>query len=205
VFGTVIVYTLQGKECFLSDFFIFKEGFIMINDYEATKPITTDAYIPSVDVRESTVSTLNGLIAICKDGETGFKEAADNVKREDLKGLFVQLSAQRSNFITDLQSLVDSLGGDPADSGHISAALHRAWINVKGAFTGMDDAAALAECERGEDSAKTAYKDALQEDLPDFVRETVQNQHYSILAAHDRIKALRDEETTMKSSSARQS
>jgi hypothetical protein len=65
----------------------------------------------------------------------------------------------------------------------------------------MDDAAALAECERGEDSAKTAYKDALQEDLPDFVRETVQNQHYSILAAHDRIKALRDEETTMKSSS----
>lgn len=175
----------------------------MINDYEATRPITTDAYIPSLDVRESTVSTLNGLIAICKDGEIGFKEAADNVKREDLKALFTQLSTQRSNFVTSLQSLVDSMGGTPADSGHISAALHRAWINVKGTFTGMDDAAVLSECERGEDSAKTAYNDALQDDLPDFVRETVQNQYYSVLAAHDRIKGLRDEASKAKSNTAR--
>ena len=175
----------------------------MINDYEAIRPITTDAYIPSLDLRDSTISTLNGLIAICKDGEAGFREAADNVERADLKSLFVELSTQRSTFITGLQTLVDSMGGSPSDSGHISAALHRAWINVKGAFTGMDDGATLAECERAEDNAKTAYNDALQEDLPDFVRETVQKQYYSVIAAHDRVKALRDEANAPKSNTAR--
>ena len=175
----------------------------MINDYEATTPITTDAHIGSDDVKDSTISTLNGLIAIAKDGEDGFKEAAENVEREDLKGLFTELSSQRSKFVTELQGLVTSLGGDPANSGHISAALHRAWIDVKGTFTGKDETAALAECERGEDSAKAAYRDALQENLPDFVTSTVQDQYNAVLAAHDRVKALRDMGVPDKSNTAR--
>lgn len=164
----------------------------MINDYEATKPITTDAYVPSNDLKDNTISTLNGLIAICKDGESGFKEAAENVERDDLKSLFSEFSAQRLQFAGGLQALVESLGGDATDSGNLSAALHRAWMDVKGAFTGKDDSAALSECERGEDSAKKAYKNALEEDLPDFVRETVQNQYNAVLNSHDRVKALRD-------------
>lgn len=175
----------------------------MINDYEATTPITTDAQIGSEDVKDSTISTLNGLIAIAKDGELGFKEAAENVERADLKGLFNELSTQRAGFATKLQELVTSLGGDPADSGHISAALHRAWIDVKGTFTGKDETAALSECERGEDSAKAAYRDALQENLPDFVTSTVQDQYNAVLTAHDRVKALRDAGANDKTSTAR--
>jgi uncharacterized protein (TIGR02284 family) len=175
----------------------------MINDYEATTPITTDAHIGSTDVKDSAISTLNGLIAIAKDGEAGFREAAENVERADLKGLFIELSTQRSMFVTKLQELVTSLGGDPTNSGHLSAALHRAWIDVKGTFTGKDETAALAECERGEDSAKSAYRDALQEDLPDFVRSTVQDQYNAVLTAHDRVKALRDAHIPEKTNSAR--
>ncbi|MGH9947131.1 MAG: ferritin-like domain-containing protein [Pyrinomonadaceae bacterium] len=164
----------------------------MIHDYEATKPITTDAFIPGEDMREKTISTLNGLIAICKHGEAGFREAAENVERTDLKQLFAEFSGQRSQFAGGLQALVKSLDGDPEESGNLSASLHRAWIDVKGAFTGKDDAAALSECERGEDSAKKAYKEALATELPDFVRETVQKQYDSVLVAHDRVKAIRD-------------
>ena len=165
----------------------------MINDYEATKPITTDATIGSTTAsNDDVISTLNGLIETCKDGQNGFKEAAEGVDRSDLKSLFYEFSQQRSQFAGELQSLVQSLGGDPENSGSIAAALHRGWINIKSAVTGKDEGAILNECERGEDSAKNAYKNALEEALPANIMETVQTQYAGVQAAHDRVKALRD-------------
>ena len=165
----------------------------MINDYEATKPITTDATFDSTTAsNDDVISTLNGLIETCKDGQNGFKEAAEGVERSDLKSLFYEFSQQRSQFAGELQSLVQSLGGDPENTGSVAAAIHRGWINIKSAVTGKDDGAILSECERGEDSAKNTYKNATEEPLPANVMETVQTQYQAILSAHDRIKALRD-------------
>ena len=165
----------------------------MINDYEATKPITTDASFDSTTAsNDDVISTLNGLIETCKDGQNGFKEAAEGVDRSDLKSLFYEFSQQRSQFAGELQSLVQSLGGDPENSGSVAAALHRGWINIKSAVTGKDEGAILNECERGEDSAKNAYKNALEEALPANIMETVQTQYAAVQAAHDRVKALRD-------------
>jgi hypothetical protein len=82
----------------------------MINDYEATKPITTDAtYDATTASNDDVISTLNGLIETCKDGQNGFKEAAEGVERSDLKSLFYEFSQQRSQFAGELQSLVQSL------------------------------------------------------------------------------------------------
>ena len=165
----------------------------MINDYEATKPITTDASFDSTTAsNDDVISTLNGLIETCKDGQNGFKEAAEGVERSDLKSLFYEFSQQRSQFAGELQSLVQSLGGDPENTGSIAAAIHRGWINIKSAVTGKDEGAILNECERGEDSAKNAYKNALEEALPANIMETVQTQYAAVQAAHDRVKALRD-------------
>lgn len=178
----------------------------MINDYEATKPITTDATFNDTTASpDDVISTLNGLIETCKDGQDGFKEAAEGVERSDLKSLFYEFSQQRSQFVGELQSLVRELGGDPEDSGSVSAALHRGWINIKSAVTGKDEGAVLSECERGEDVAKNAYKDALETALPANVMETVQTQYVAVQSAHDRIKALRDSannDTTDKSKPA---
>ena len=165
----------------------------MINDYEAKKPITSDATFTSTTASNSDViSTLNGLIETCKDGQNGFKEAAEGVERSDLKSLFYEFSQQRSQFAGELQSLVQSLGGDPENSGSVAAALHRGWINIKSVVTGKDEGAILNECERGEDSAKGTYKDALEQALPANIMETVQNHYVAVQAAHDRVKALRD-------------
>lgn len=165
----------------------------MINYYEATKPITTDATFASTTAsNDDVISTLNGLIETCKDGQEGFKEAAEGVERSDLKSLFYEFSQQRAHFTGELQSLVRELGGDPENSGSLSGALHRGWINIKSAVLGKDEATVLNECERGEDSAKKAFKEALEQPLPANVIEVVQPQYTAILAAHDRIKALRD-------------
>ena len=87
----------------------------------------------------------------------------------------------------------------------VAAAIHRGWINIKSAVTGKDEGAILNECERGEDSAKNAYKNALEEALPANIMETVQTQYVAVQAAHDRVKSLRDtanNEPTDKSNTA---
>ncbi len=166
----------------------------MINDYEATRPMTQEpGYDPNaILANDDVVSALNGLIETCKDGQEGFTTAAEGIERSDLKSLFYEFAQQRSQFAGDLQSLVRSLGGDPEDTGSIAGSIHRGWINIKSAVTGKDEGTILNECERGEDSAKAAYKSALEYALPANVLETVQTQYTAIQSAHDRIKALRD-------------
>jgi uncharacterized protein (TIGR02284 family) len=161
----------------------------MINEYDKNAPTATGSGTASND---DVISTLNGLIETCKDGQNGFKEAADGVQRSDLKSLFYEFSQQRSHFAGELQTLVQQLGGDPETSGSTLAALHRGWINIKSVVTGKDDEAILDECERGEDSAKDVYKSALESGLPGNVLEVVQTQYESVLSAHDRVKALRN-------------
>lgn len=150
---------------------------------------------------ENVITTLNNLIETCKDGQEGFKQAAEGVERSDLKSLFFEYSQQRSQFAGELQSLVRELGGDPETAGSVSGSLHRGWINIKSAVTGQDEGAILNECERGEDSAKNAYKDALQQDLPANVTEVIQKQATAVQAAHDKIKALRDSANNSETSS----
>ncbi|MBK8465146.1 MAG: PA2169 family four-helix-bundle protein [Chloracidobacterium sp.] len=141
---------------------------------------------------DDVISTLNGLIQICRDGQQGYKESAEGIERSDLKSLFYEFSQQRSEFAGVLQGLVRSLGGEPETEGSFAGAVHRGWIDIKAAITGGDENSVLNECERGEDSAKAAYSDALKLSLPANVDDIVRQQAQSIQAAHNRIKELRD-------------
>jgi uncharacterized protein (TIGR02284 family) len=70
--------------------------------------------------------------------------------------------------------------------------VHRGWIDLKGAISKSNDHAILAEAERGEDVAKSAYKEALESELPANIRTIVTRQAAEVKAAHDEVKALRD-------------
>jgi len=165
----------------------------MINDYEATTPMTSESELNNGTASDDdVVSKLNELIETCKDGQEGFKQAAEGVERSDLKSLFFEFSQQRAHFAGELQGIVQKLGGDPETSGSTAGAMHRGWINLKSAITGKDEQAVLNECERGEDSARNTYKDALDDDLPTYIMDTVRNQYDSIVQAHDRVRTLRD-------------
>jgi uncharacterized protein (TIGR02284 family) len=165
----------------------------MINEYpnKSTDETTGSAGSASLS-NDDVISTLNSLIETCRDGQEGFKQAAEGIERSDLKSLFYEYSQQRSKFAGELQSLVVSLGGDPETSGSTAGALHRGWINIKSVVTGKDDGAILNECERGEDAAKSAFKDALKEALPGHIKDTIETQFSAIQEAHDRVKMLRD-------------
>lgn len=143
--------------------------------------------------KKEIVSTLNELIETCKDGQEGFKTAAENVESSRMKDLFYELSQQRSKFAGDLQQLVTRFGEEAEDSGSISASMHRGWMNLKTAVTSDDEQAILNECERGEDSAVETYQEALKKDLPGNIEQTVRSQYDDIKSAHDRVKGLRDQ------------
>src|SRR5438552_17423047 len=140
--------------------------------------------------KENTV--LNNLIETLKDGQEGFKQAAESVRNPALKSLFSEYSQQRSRFTTSLQAEARKLGEEkPETSSSATGALHRGWINLKSAITGGDEHAILAECERGEDSAVEEYKKALDDGLSPSAMVLDTRQFAEITAAHDRFRRQR--------------
>ena len=137
------------------------------------------------------ISTLNDLIETCRNGQNGFKEAAENVKSPDLKTFLNQIATEREQFVNELQLEVRSLGGDPQKTGSATA-IHRAWLDIKGTLVGKHDQSILSECENAEDSTVEAYKAALKVGLPTKILSTVERQFQNIKLVHDRVKQMRD-------------
>ncbi len=141
---------------------------------------------------DKTVSVLRDLIETARDGQEGFRTAAEDAKDSELARVFTEFSMQRTNFIAELQDRIRSLGGEVKTSGSITGSVHRGWMDLKAALSSHEPHAVLAECERGEDAAVSAYRDALEENLDPVTRGLVSRQYASVQAAHDRVKQLRD-------------
>ncbi len=145
---------------------------------------------------EKTISVLNDLIETCKDGQHGFKTAAEDAKDAELSRIFSNYAAQRAQYIRELQEQVRILGGDPDKSGSVSGTLHRGWINLKAAMSKNEPHAVLAECERGEDAAVANFRDATNNLYLDAeTRALIERQAAGVQEAHDRVKQLRDSVT----------
>lgn len=145
------------------------------------------------DTKE-TIEVLNDLIETSKDGEKGFQECAEDVKRPELKALLSDHAVECGKAAAELQAIVTRLGGDPENNTSLAGDMHRRWVDLKAMISGKDEKAILNECERGEDVAKKSYKKALEKDLPADIRQVVERQYQGVLRNHDQIKALRDAE-----------
>ena len=145
--------------------------------------------------QEKTVEVLNDLIEINNDRADGFDKASSDLSDEniDLKATFDKLSSDSRTNVTELAGLVGRNGENPDTGNTVLGTLHRAWIDIKASFGGDDRHSILAECERGEEAIKKAYRDALQEnELGENVRSVLLKQQDGINISHDAIKALRD-------------
>jgi uncharacterized protein (TIGR02284 family) len=138
------------------------------------------------------INVVENLIETCKDGQKGYQDAAEHVKRSDLKTYFNEQSLERSRFAGQLEAELVRLGKpDKKVSGSASAAMHRAWIDTKVALGGGDKTI-LESVEKGEDDAKDTYNKALTGSLPGNLMEIVRRQAASVQRAHDKVKMLRD-------------
>jgi uncharacterized protein (TIGR02284 family) len=138
------------------------------------------------------ISVVENLIETNKDGQKGYQDAAQHVKRSDLKTYFNEESLERSRFAGELEAELVRLGKpDKKVSGSASAAVHRAWIDTKVALGGGDKTI-LESVEKGEDDAKDTYNKALTGSLPGNLMEIVRRQAAGVQRAHDKVKMLRD-------------
>ena len=142
---------------------------------------------------DSTIDIIEKLIQTCRDGQEGYRNAAEHTEKAELKEMFNRQSLERAKFAGELESVAQRLGeSDPDRSPSLANKLHRAWFDIKQKFGG-GDTSVLESVESGEDSAKKHYQEALNGNLPADVRETIERQSRSVFAAHDRIRTLRDQ------------
>ncbi|MEJ1242533.1 PA2169 family four-helix-bundle protein [Chryseolinea sp. T2] len=144
---------------------------------------------------KETIEILNDLVAINNDRIEGYERALDETeeKDSDIRRLFIAMIDESRKLRLNLANEVQTLGGKSETGTTASGKLYRAWMDVKAVFTGHDRHTVLANCERGEDAAQKAYKDALEDNnLPAYIRTMLTEQKQQLRASHDRVKALRD-------------
>jgi len=131
---------------------------------------------------------LNHLIDTCKDGERGFRYAANHVSDPALKALFLEIATQREQFATALLPHAQRLGGANEADGSVAGALHRGWMTLKDAVR-HEDVTIIKEAERGEHAAVRAYEEALEGMLPPMVRDTVEQQCAAVRHSYRRVNS----------------
>lgn len=139
--------------------------------------------------------TLNRLIETCRDGERGFRHAANHVLDPELKTLFLEIALQRQRFVDALRPHANRLGGDADADGTVAGTLHRGWMSVRDTLAPHEDAAILKEAERGERAALAAFQEAIEGLLPPESRELIESQGGQVRHSHARLSAFLTRET----------
>jgi len=151
-------------------------------------------------ITEKAVDVINDLIKINNDRVAGFKKAAADLDEDDyaLSAIFKKLAGESLRYVNELKGMVHQSGGEAADGTSLSGDIHRVWLGLKTIFTGSDLLGVLNECERGEDIALAAYRNALiqEKELSAEIVRFLQRQQRGIIKAHTLIKSLLDQVET---------
>jgi uncharacterized protein (TIGR02284 family) len=136
---------------------------------------------------------LERLIDTCRDGEAGYRDAAEHIGSTELRAFFNQQSLERARFAGQLTAELERQGRwQTTRQGSVTGMVKRAWFDVERVLGG-GDASILEAVESGEDAARDAYQKALDEPgMPESVRSLIRAQAQTIFASHDHIKQLRD-------------
>ncbi len=142
----------------------------------------------------ATIETQNDLIQINYDRIAGYEDALSEIKdNAELRSVFTNKILESRQFKSTLVREIEVLGRDPNNYTSLGGKLHRAWLDIKAAFSGHSDKSILEECEFGEDAIKKAYQSALNEGhLLAYIKDILNDQLSILQQSHDEIKALRD-------------
>jgi uncharacterized protein (TIGR02284 family) len=139
------------------------------------------------------IKTLNALIAASKDGEDGYRCAAEGVGKGHgrLKELFSAYSEQRARFVAELVDEVHRLDVPEQRKGTKTASIHRGWMHLRSVFPGRDGNTLIAERERGERAALKDYEAALKRDMPPETHALVEKHYLKLCEAHERMLGMK--------------
>jgi uncharacterized protein (TIGR02284 family) len=145
------------------------------------------------DLSEEIVSTLQDLIQINLDSANGFEEAAEKLPQQNFKVLFSEFASERRANAAALQQVVEFNDERPREEGSFLAAMHRAWLNVRAALNNNDAGIILKEAERGEESIRRAYENAVDSSAESPIHETLVEQQRVVVSGFNRLRALHEQ------------
>lgn len=138
------------------------------------------------------IDVLEKLVETCRDGQNGYRDAAEHIDEPEIRAFFNEQSTERARFAGELENEIIRHGKhDPERKGSATAGLHRRWIDLKASLGGGEESI-LSSVEAGEDDAKKQYEKAIAENLPEDLKGMLRQQAQSVVAAHDHVKLLRD-------------
>ncbi|QDU80044.1 hypothetical protein Pla110_17660 [Polystyrenella longa] len=146
-----------------------------------------------LDLNEETIDHLQDLICANIDAHEGLKESAEKISDSSVASTFREIAQERTQLAKELQIYCEWNGEQARKGGSASAAVHRAWIDIRSMLSNGDPYSILAEAERGEDHIKHAYEDALKASAGSAMTDVLQAQYRIVKAGHDRIRNLRDQ------------
>ena len=142
---------------------------------------------------DETVKVLNQLLEKNYDAEKGYRKAIKDADSPKLKTYFTRQAAHRAQHANELDKAIRDLNATPVENGSSTGSIHRAWIDIKTAFTGNDDEAVLEECIRGDKAAVEEYQEVLDnETYLHEAKSIVRSQLQSIQNTLSTIKGLED-------------
>ncbi|MDO1527217.1 PA2169 family four-helix-bundle protein [Fulvimonas sp. R45] len=135
--------------------------------------------------RSDDIRLLNELVEVTIDSMDGYRAAAGDSGEPGLRELFRYRAQERRIASELLRRQVRALGGEPRDEGSVLASAHRVFMNLRNRVQD-DDAAVIAEVERGENHIRAKYEAALAAGrLTPSSRHAVLQAYESVLTGQD--------------------
>lgn len=134
---------------------------------------------------------LNTLLEKNYDAEAGYKKAAEDVKNPTLKTYFQSRAKDRYDFGHELKDEIRSFGKEPDKGTSLTGDLHRAWMDLKSAFSSDKEEAILEEAIRGEKAAVKDYNEIINDrEVPPSTSNILIKQRNSVEEALIKAEAL---------------
>lgn len=134
---------------------------------------------------------LNDLLEKNYDAEAGYKKAAEDVKNPSLKAYFESRAQDRYDFGHEIKEEIRSYGKEPDKGTSLTGDLHRAWMDLKSAFTSDKEEAVLEEAIRGEKAAIKDYNEVINDrEVPPSTSNILIKQRNSVEEALHKAEAL---------------
>jgi uncharacterized protein (TIGR02284 family) len=136
-------------------------------------------------IQKKTEHSLNDLIAISRDGQQFYQEAADKVEDAELASLFLRMAGVKADVVGALSGVVQSVGGEPEQHGTLVGNMQQMYGKVRAAL-GDKRYAFVSELEESEDRLLKAFDETIADaDTPVPAREAALRLLPEVRACHD--------------------
>lgn len=146
-------------------------------------------------MNNTSAGLLNELLEMARDGEQFYRDAADKVANPALRGTFRQMAEVRQRLMNDLADHVTARGEQPSAHRTLGGRSRQAYADALAALRPHHEAVYIGQLEAAEDRLLAAYERALDKAETDSVRDILARHLLTVRAAHDRMRALKDQST----------